>query len=41
MLMILSISLKMSGLEREIVTKHIIQGFNDCAEEAGTKVTGG
>jgi selenide, water dikinase len=41
MLMVLAISLKMSGAEREIVTKKMIAGFNDCASEAGTKITGG
>lgn len=41
MLMILAISLKMSGQERNIVTKQIIQGFNDTANEAGTLITGG
>ena len=41
MLMILAISLKMSGEERQIVTKKIIQGFNDTANEAGTLITGG
>ena len=41
MLMILAISLKMSGLERSVVTKQIISGFNDTATEAGTLITGG
>lgn len=41
MLMVLAISLKMSGPEREIVTKKMIAGFNDCATEAGSKITGG
>jgi len=41
MLMVLAVALKMSGPEREIVTKHMIRGFNDCATEAGTMVTGG
>lgn len=41
MLMVLAISLQMSGEEREVVTKHMISGFNDCATEAGTLITGG
>jgi selenide,water dikinase len=41
LLMILAISLKMGELENEVVTKELIKGFNDCAEEAGAKVTGG
>mmetsp|Transcript_8450 Transcript_8450/g.14172 ORF Transcript_8450/g.14172 Transcript_8450/m.14172 type:complete len:285 (-) Transcript_8450:456-1310(-) len=40
-LMVLAISLKMNNEEREIVTKNLIKGFNDCASEAGTMVTGG
>ena len=40
-LMILGISLQMSDSEREIVTREIMRGFNDCAEEAGSMVTGG
>ena len=41
MLMILGVSLKMLEREREIVTREMIRGFNDCAEEANTKITGG
>jgi len=41
MLMILAISLQMNDEEREVVTRETIRGFNDCATEAGTKVTGG
>ena len=41
MLMILGISLQMREKDREIVTREMIRGFDDCAKEAGTKVTGG
>lgn len=41
MLMILGISLKMTPEERKIVTREMIRGFNDCATEACTKITGG
>ena len=41
MLMILGVSLKMSESEREIVTREMIRGFNDCASEANTMITGG
>ena len=27
--------------DREIVTREMMRGFNDCATEAGTKITGG
>lgn len=40
-LMVLAVSMEMKEEEREIVTKHMIRGFNDCATEAGTMVTGG
>ena len=40
-LMVLAISLQMTETEREIVTREMIRGFNDCALEAGTLVTGG
>lgn len=40
-LMVLAISLQMNEKEREIVTREMIRGFNDCALEAGTLVTGG
>ena len=41
MLMILGVSLKMSESQREIVTREMIRGFNDCASEGGTLITGG
>ena len=41
MLMILGISLQMQEEHREIVTREMIRGFDDCAKEAGTKITGG
>lgn len=41
MLMILGISLQMQENEKEIVTREMMRGFNDCAEEAGAKITGG
>jgi len=41
MLMILGISLQMQEADREIVTREMMRGFNDCATEAGTKITGG
>jgi len=41
MLMILGISLQMSEAEKEAVTKNMIKGFNDCANEAGAPITGG
>jgi selenide, water dikinase len=41
MLMILGVSLQMNKAEREIVTSEMIRGFNDCAVEAGTMITGG
>lgn len=40
-LMVLGISLKMNENERQIVTQLMIKGFNDCATEAETMVTGG
>eukprot|EP00356_Strombidium_inclinatum_P016866 CAMPEP_0170510296 /NCGR_PEP_ID=MMETSP0208-20121228/65692_1 /TAXON_ID=197538 /ORGANISM="Strombidium inclinatum, Strain S3" /LENGTH=76 /DNA_ID=CAMNT_0010793747 /DNA_START=241 /DNA_END=471 /DNA_ORIENTATION=- len=40
-LMILGVSRLMNPEFREIVTREMIQGFNDCAELADTKVTGG
>ena len=40
-LMVLGISLEMLELERKVVTKEMIRGFNDCAIEAETLVTGG
>jgi selenide,water dikinase len=41
MLMILGVSLKMAEKEREIITREMIRGFNDAANEAGTIITGG
>lgn len=40
-LMILGVSLLMKENERKTITKEIIRGFNDKANQAGTKVTGG
>lgn len=40
-LMILGVSLQMNENEREVVTKEMMRGFNDKANEAGCKVTGG
>ena len=40
-LMVLGISLQMTEEEREIVTREMIKGFNDCALEADSMVTGG
>lgn len=41
MLMILTVSSLMSENEQSTVTKLMMKGFNDMAEKAGTKVTGG
>eukprot|EP00742_Colponemidia_sp_Colp-10_P003224 GILJ01003433.1.p1 GENE.GILJ01003433.1~~GILJ01003433.1.p1 ORF type:complete len:291 (-),score=29.11 GILJ01003433.1:421-1293(-) len=41
MLMLLGVAIKMTAPQREAVTREIIRGFNDCASEAGTSVTGG
>jgi selenide,water dikinase len=41
LLMILAISSAMSDLEKDVVTRELMKGFNDCAEEAGAPVTGG
>ncbi len=41
MLMLLASSLDMPVEQRHIVTKLMIQGFSQCAGEAGTMVTGG
>lgn len=41
MLMVLGVSLEMPEIAREIVTREMIKGFNDCAAEADTKITGG
>lgn len=41
MLMILAVSMQMQPRERDVATTLMMKGFNDCAEEAGTSVTGG
>jgi len=41
MLMLLSTSNKMTEKERDTIMPLILQGFKDCAEEAGTSVQGG
>lgn len=41
MLMLLGVSTDLSALEREVVTKLVIQGFKDLAKEAGTTINGG
>ena len=41
MLMVLGISLAMREEHRQIVTREMIRGFDDCAKEAGTQITGG
>ena len=41
MLMILGISLDMEESAREVITREMMKGFNDCATDAGTKITGG
>lgn len=41
MLMLLSISNKMTEKERDLVMPRMIQGFKDCALEAGTSINGG
>lgn len=40
-LMVLAISLRMTELEREVVTSLMFEGFQDAASEAETTVTGG
>lgn len=40
-LMVLGVCLDMSEKEREVTTSLMIEGFNDCATDAGTMVTGG
>lgn len=40
-LMVLAVSLDMNAIEREVVTREMIKGFNDTCTEAGTLVTGG
>lgn len=41
MLMVLGVSLQMPEKAREIMTREMIRGFNDCCIEADTKITGG
>jgi len=41
MLMLLSCSNKMTDKERDVIIPIIMRGFKDCAEEAGSQVTGG
>jgi selenide,water dikinase len=41
MLMILGVSLEMDGKAREVVTREMMRGFDDCAKDADTKITGG
>ncbi len=41
MLMLLGVSSELKHNEREVVTKHVIQGFYDLAKEAETHVNGG
>lgn len=41
MLMLTAVSAKMTEHESQTVVPLIMKGFKDCAEEAGTKVTGG
>jgi selenide,water dikinase len=40
-LMVLCVSLQMNEKQREVVTKEMIRGFNDKANQAGCKVSGG
>jgi len=40
-LMVLGVSNRMKENEQEIVTRLMIQGFDECAQEAGTSVQGG
>uniref|UniRef100_T1J017 PurM-like N-terminal domain-containing protein n=1 Tax=Strigamia maritima TaxID=126957 RepID=T1J017_STRMM len=41
MLMLLGVSNKMTDKERDTVIPLMMRGFKDCAQEAGTQVTGG
>ena len=41
LLMVLGVSLNMEENEREITTREMIRGFNDCASDADTMITGG
>jgi selenide,water dikinase len=39
--MVLAVCLDMTEDERSVATSLMIEGFRDCAKEAGTSVTGG
>jgi selenide,water dikinase len=41
MLMLLSVSNKLTEKERDLIIPRMIQGFKDLAQEAGTTVNGG
>jgi len=41
LLMLLAVSVEMTPLAKEVVTRRMIQGFDDMAKFAGTQVTGG
>lgn len=41
LLMLLAVSTDMPAAAADVVTRHMIRGFNDLAREAGTEVTGG
>jgi selenide,water dikinase len=41
LLMILGVSLQMKEMEREVITREMMKGFNNKAKEASTLVTGG
>lgn len=41
LLMLLAVSTEMPAACADVVTRHMIRGFNDLAREAGTEVTGG
>lgn len=41
MLMLLSVTNKFNDKERDLIMPRMIQGFKDCAQEAGTSVNGG
>lgn len=40
-LMVLGLSRQMTEKQQSVVTRLMVQGFDQCAEEASTKVTGG
>jgi selenide,water dikinase len=39
--MVLGVCIKMNEKEREVTTSLMIEGFNDCVNEAQSSVTGG